>query len=75
LKNKKAIRLCPYGFENKKAMGPIRSPMAFHPGTGLDLWVTLVKIKIKKIEVREGIHVFSFNLNIKHIGSRLSREF
>jgi hypothetical protein len=56
-------------------MGPIRSPMAFHPGTGLDLWVTLVKIKIKKIEVREGIHVSSFNLNIKHIDSRLSREF
>jgi hypothetical protein len=40
-------------FENEKAMGPIRSPMAFHPDiSGLDLWVAFFKIKIEEVEVR-----------------------
>jgi hypothetical protein len=40
-------------FENEKAMGPIRSPMALHPNiSGLDLWVAFFKIKIEEAEVR-----------------------
>jgi hypothetical protein len=56
-------------------MGPIRSPMAFHPAMGLDLWVTLIKIKIEEVEVGKGFHGSSFKNNIKHIDFQLSREF
>jgi hypothetical protein len=31
LGNKKSHRVTPMALENKKAMGPIWSPMAFHP--------------------------------------------
>jgi hypothetical protein len=42
---------------------------------GLDLWVTLLKIEIKKVEVRKAIHVSSFGNDTKHIDVQLSREF
>ena len=37
--------------KNEKAMGPYGSPMASIPPSGLDLWVTLTKIK-KEIKVK-----------------------
>jgi hypothetical protein len=37
--------------KNEKAMGPYGSSMASIPPSGLDLWVTLTKIK-KEIKVR-----------------------
>ena len=37
--------------KNGKAMGPCRSPMASIPPAGLELWVTLAKIK-KEIKVK-----------------------
>ncbi|MGQ9647648.1 MAG: hypothetical protein ACUVWO_14070 [Thermodesulfobacteriota bacterium] len=46
-------------FANKKAMGPYRSPMAFHPMMGMPLWVTRSKIKIKEIEAEELTHGLS----------------
>jgi len=42
---------------------------------GSDLWVTLLKIKIKEVEVRKAIHVSSFDKDSKHIDVQLSREF
>jgi hypothetical protein len=42
---------------------------------GSDLWVTLLKMKIKEVEVRKAIHVFSFGNDTKHIDVELSREF
>jgi hypothetical protein len=59
--------------ENEKAMGPIRPPMASHPFMGLGLWVTLVKIKIKKEEVENSNHCLSFEKDINPIHSELSR--
>jgi hypothetical protein len=38
--------------KNRKAMGPYASPMASIPPSGLDLWVTLTKIKIKKVKAK-----------------------
>jgi hypothetical protein len=40
---------------------------------GLDLWVTL--LKIKEVEVRKAIHGSSFDKDTKHIDVQLSREF
>jgi hypothetical protein len=34
---------------------------------GMGLWVTLFEIKIKEVEVKEGIHGSSFHQNVKHI--------
>jgi len=51
IKNKKAIRLGPYGCQKEKAMGPDQSPMASIPPSGLDLWVTFPKVKIKEAKV------------------------
>jgi hypothetical protein len=33
-KKQKSHRVAPMAFENKKAMGPNQSPMAFHPSYG-----------------------------------------
>jgi hypothetical protein len=52
----------------KKAMGPHRSPMALHPISGMALWVTRFKIKIKEMAVKKLLHGFSLRRNIKHIG-------
>jgi len=38
--------------EKEKAMGPECSPMASIPSSGLDLWVTLSKIKIKEEKIK-----------------------
>jgi len=39
----------------------------------MTLWVTLFKIKIKVIKIKTLIHDSSFNHNIKHIESGMSR--
>jgi hypothetical protein len=57
-KKQKSHRVAPMAFENKKAMGPTRSPMAFRPSIGTDLWVTLCKIKVKEIKIRKSAHLF-----------------
>lgn len=44
--------------------------MAFHPYIGMDLWVTLAKIKIKKVKIK---HFPSFRYIIEHIRFDLSR--
>ena len=56
-------------------MGPIQSPMARTPDMGGPLWVTLVKIKIKKVEIKDASHRLSFCcLNFKTYPFELSRE-
>ena len=57
--------------KNEKAMGPLRSPMAFIPPSGLDLWVTLTKIK----EVVEVKHFYLSGYYYKTQKNRLVKEF
>jgi hypothetical protein len=60
-------------FIYKKAMGPHQSPMAFHSISGMALWMTLFKIKVKVVKVNTLVHDFSFRCHTKHIGSGMSR--
>jgi hypothetical protein len=46
--------------------------MASIPPSGLDLWVTLTKIKIKEVKVKHIYH--PIENNIKHKRVELSRE-
>jgi uncharacterized protein YeaO (DUF488 family) len=62
IRNKKAIRLWPYGCQKEKAMGTEWSPMASIPPPGLDLRVTLAKVKIKEAKVK---HFLSFKPHFK----------
>jgi len=55
-------------------MGPDRSPMAHHPVMGRPLWVTLIKIKIKIVEIGDASHRLSFWIEFKTYPIELSRE-
>jgi hypothetical protein len=57
----------------KKPWGLISHPWLFIPISGIALWVTLFKIKIKVIKNKPLVHDFSFRCDIKHIGSGMSR--
>jgi hypothetical protein len=55
---------CPYGFKRiKKPWGPLGHPWLSIPRSGLNLWVTLSKIKIKEIKVENLFHRLSFELD------------
>jgi len=56
--------LYPYGSQKEKAMGPEWSPMASIPPSGLDLRVTLTKVKIKIKEAKVK-HFLSFKSHFK----------
>ena len=71
--NKKAIRL-PLWLKNGKAMGPDQSPMAYYPVMGRPLWVTLIKIKIKVVEIEDTSHNPSLCIKFKTYPVELSRE-
>jgi hypothetical protein len=46
--------------------------MASIPTAGLDLWVTLTKIKIKEVKIKHTHR--PLNISIKHKRAKLSRE-
>jgi len=55
-------------------MGPDQSPMAYYPVMGRPLWVTLIKIKIKVVEIEDASHSPSFCIKFKTYPVELSRE-
>jgi hypothetical protein len=58
----------------KKPWGRLGHPWLSIPLWGLDLWVTLAKIKIKKEEIENSNHGLSFETNINPIRLELSRR-
>jgi len=55
----------PYGSRKRKSHGPVRSPMAPIPSSGLDLWVALSKVKIKEEKVKHFciLQILLYNIN------------
>jgi len=61
--------------ERKKPWGVSGHPWLLIPHPGLNLWVTLAKIKVKKEEIRKLDHSQSFlDAYYKEKGPKLSRE-
>jgi len=54
-------------------MGPDRSPMAHYPVMGRPLWVPLIKIKIKIVEIDHASHRPYFHIAFKTYPVELSR--
>jgi hypothetical protein len=73
-KNKRAIELPLWLLYIKKPWGLISHPWLFIPLLGMNLWVTLFKIKVKVIRIKNLVHGLSFRRNIKHIRSGMSRK-
>jgi hypothetical protein len=72
---KKSHRVAPVAsIYIKKPWGLISHPWLFIPISGMGLWVTLSKIKIKVIKIKFLIHGLSFRRNIKPIKSGMSRK-
>ena len=55
-------------------MGPDRSPMAHYPVRDRPLRVTLIKIKIKVVEIEDTSHTPSLCIEFKTYPVELSRE-